>query len=605
MGCRSDNCFLLAVSLGVMRVGRAADVTSTGLRFGFASTLVLMTAAQGVSAQLDLDIRNGDASIETNVRAHLRLLTEDCDSPQWRVRRFFAGADGDVRRALRALGYYRPEIDSRLHFDDACWEATVTIDVGVRTRIRNRDITLIGAAQSDPAFASLIAELPLAPGEPLDHAAYESIKSRLRALAGRRGYLDFVFERQELRVYPDDAAADIVLHADSGDRYRIGEVRFGPHPLSDDLVRRLARLKPGDEFDSSSLVDMDRHLSNSGYFRNVEVRPDREGADDGLVPVDVLFDPAPRHAWRAGIGYSTDTLWRVSFGYDNRYLNPRGHRLESGFRLGPVESGAKVEYLVPGADPHVDNYSVGGRLLREDNDGRTSDSVSLIGRHVHKRGPWTETRFIDFLNERSEVSDSVSRDTLVMPGIAWDRVHTDNLLRPERGYRINLEIRGSHDDFLSTVTMMQLRAGVKGLYRLPGAGRFVSRVQLGMTVGDDATDLPLSLRFFAGGDNSVRGYSYQSLGPEDDNGKVVGGRQAFTASIEYEHPVRGDDWWLAGFVDAGNAFDDFGSDVDLKVGYGIGLRWFSPIGRVRLDVGIPEDDSHDDWRIHFALGTEL
>ncbi|MCB1773847.1 MAG: outer membrane protein assembly factor [Gammaproteobacteria bacterium] len=567
---------------------------------------VLTVAAGRASAGVDIDIRDSDAPLEANVRAHLRLLKEDCDSPQWRVRRFHTRVEKDVARALRAFGYYRPTVDSRLQFkDDDCWQATITIDPGERTRVRNREIVIVGDAQSDPAFTSLLGTLPLSPGEPLDHAAYESVKSQLRALAGRRGYLDFAFERQELRVHPDDAVADIVLHANSGERYRIGEVRFGPHPLSDDLVRRLARLSPGDEFDSGSLIDLDRHLSNSGYFRGVEVRPDRAGAHDGEVPVDVLLEPASRHAWRAGVGYSTDTLWRLSLGYDNRYVNPEGHRFESEVRVGPVEAGAKADYLIPGADPHVDNYSFGARLLHEDNDGRISDSASLIARHVHKGGDWTQTRFVELLHERSEVGGSVSRDTLVMPGIALDRVHSDDVLRPNRGYRVNLEVRGAHDDLLSTVTMLQLRASVKGLYRIPGAGRLIGRGQVGLTFGDEVEDLPVSLRFFAGGDNSVRGYAYKSLGPIDANGDVVGGRQLVTGSIEYEHPVRGDDWWLAAFVDAGNAFDEIDDDVDLKVGYGIGVRWYSPIGRIRLDVGLPEENASDDWRIHFALGTEL
>jgi translocation and assembly module TamA len=318
-----------------------------------------------------------------------------------------------------------------------------------------------------------------------------------------------------------------------------------------------------------------------------------------------MLESSPRHAWRAGVGYSTDTQWRISLGYDNRYLNPEGHRLESELRAGPVESGLKVDYLVPGADPHIDNYSVGARLLHEENDGRTSDSASLIGRHVQKGGPWTQTRFVELLHERSEVGDSVSWDTLVMPGIAFDRVHTDDLLLPEKGYRVNLELRGAHDDLLSTVTLLQFRAAVKGLYRFPGAGRLIARAQLGMTLGDEVTDLPVSLRFFAGGDKSVRGYAYESLGPVDNNGDVIGGRQLFTAGLEYEHPVRGDDWWLAGFVDVGNAFDDLDKDVDLKRGYGVGVRWISPIGRIRLDVGFPEDDPSNEWRIHFALGTEL
>ena len=117
------------------------------------------------------------------------------------------------------------------------------------------------------------------------------------------------------------------------------------------------------------------------------------------------------------------------------------------------------------------------------------------------------------------------------------------------------------------------------------------------------TELPASLRFFAGGDNSVRGYKYKSLGPTDSDGEPKGGHNLLTGSLEYEHPIRGEDWWAAAFVDAGNAYDT--DDFTVKFGYGLGVRWYSPVGRLRLDVAVPDDTSDDEWRIHFGLGADL
>jgi translocation and assembly module TamA len=150
--------------------------------------------------------------------------------------------------------------------------------------------------------------------------------------------------------------------------------------------------------------------------------------------------------------------------------------------------------------------------------------------------------------------------------------------------------------------MLQLSAGARIVYRIGAGGRVNARVGLGATLVDETESLPVSLRFFAGGDNSVRGYGYKALGPLDDDGNVRGGRYLLTGSVEYEHPIFGDDWWGAAFVDAGNAFDE---EPDLEVGYGVGVRWFSPIGRVRLDLAFPVDTSDDDWRIHFGLGAAL
>jgi translocation and assembly module TamA len=585
------------------RAWRAQDLAG---RIAVVLALALAVVGAGkLRAEVALSADDGAPGLEDNLRAHLALAEEPCDAPDWRVRRLFDRVEDDLRPGLRALGHYAPRIEKTLNFADDCWQATISVQPGPRVEIRERRVDISGEAAGDQAFDRLLARLPQAPGQPLNHGEYESIKSSLRALAARRGYLDFAFTRQELRVYPERQAADIVLEADSGERYELGEIRFGPHPLSPDLVRRLARVEAGDDYESGRLIDIDRNLSDSGYFRRVEVRPVREEAEDGQVPVDIWLDAEPRHAWRAGVGYSTDTSWRGSLGYENRYVNESGHQFDAELRVGPVESGLKADYLVPGEDPHEENYSFGARLLHEENDGKTSDSVTLIGRHVLQTGDWTQTRFVELLHERSEVSGETQRDTLLMPGIAFDRLYSDDLLRPERGYRVNLELRGAHDALLSTATLLQFRARVKGVYRFGDQGRVIGRARLGMTVGDEVENMPLSLRFFAGGDNSVRGYAYKSLGPTDAAGEVIGGRQLLSGSIEYEHPVYGEDWWLGAFVDAGNAFDDFGDDYDIKVGYGLGVRWYSPIGRIRLDVGFPEDDPGDDWQIHFALGTEL
>ena len=588
---------------------RPSTVTGPAGRPGRILAVVLLVSCLWVpvaGGEVELRVEPAPEPAVDGLRRQLRdrlgLADEPCDAPQWRVKRLYERIDEDLSPGLHAFGFYAASVEKSLTRDDDCWHATVTVDPGPRTRVRARRIAIDGEAADDAAFATLVDGLPLPVGAPLTHGGYETIKSRLRSLAAQRGYLDFRFTRQELRIHPEDAAAEIVLEADSGVRYAFGEVRFSEHPLSPELVRRLVPVESGESLDTGSLVGIDRVLSDSGYFSRVEVRPARDEAEDGVVPVDVTLDPAPRHAWRAGVGYSTDTLWRLSLGYDNRYLNPAGHRLESEVRLGPVEAGLKVDYLVPGRNPRQESFSLGARLVHEESDDTVSDSAILIGRQVLAMDGWTQTRFVELLHERSEVGDTVSRDTLVMPGIAFDRAEIDDVLRVERGYRVNFEVRGAHEDLLSTTSMLQLRASARGAYRIAGAGRVNARIGVGATWVDETASLPVSLRFFAGGDNSVRGYGYKALGPRDDDGAVVGGRYLLTGSLEYEHAVVGDDWWAAAFVDAGNAFDD---DLDLEYGYGVGLRWFSPVGRIRLDLAFPHDTRDDDWRIHFGLGAAL
>ncbi len=554
-------------------------------------------------ADVVIEAPGAESALLDNLRAHLSLAGEGCDAPRWRVRRLFGRADQEFETALRAFGYYRATVEKHLETAAACWHARFDITLGTRVKIRKRIVGISGEAAQDDALTALLQGLPLPEGAPLNHGEYEAIKDQLRQFAVEQGYLDFAFTRQELRVYPKDAVADIHLEADFGARYRFGELSFSGQTLDEDFVRRLAKVREGEPFGTFSVTAIDRHLSESGYFRQVEVRPRRSDAEDGRVPVDILLQPALRHAWRAGIGFATDTGPRASLRYDNRYVNHRGHRFESALSVSPALSGLSGNYVVPGEDPHRDSFSFGARLEHEDTDSTLSDSAVLALRHTIRSESHLQTRFLELLHEHSTVADEKTTATLLMPGIMFDQGYSDNPLLTRRGYRVRLELRAAHDKLLSTATLLQLRGHAKGMYRFGDAGRVTARVDAGASLLADIDDLPASLRFFAGGDNSVRGYAYKSLGPLDADGEVRGGKHLLTGSIEYEHPVAGDEWWVAAFLDAGNAFDT--DEVQMRTGYGLGVRWYSPVGRVRLDLAFPDDTEKDSWRLHFGLGADL
>ncbi|MCB1867059.1 MAG: outer membrane protein assembly factor [Gammaproteobacteria bacterium] len=565
--------------------------------------LFMLLPALPAHSEVTLKVNGGDAVLVENLRARLSLQTEPCDAPEWRVQLLFKRAEEEFQPAFRALGYYQAKVEKSLQSGGECWHADFSIDPGERVTIRERTVTVRGEASSDKQLQPLLSALPLVKGDPLDHGLYEEIKTRLQDFAVERGYFDFKLTRKQLRIDPDEAKADIEIEAESGARYRFGELRLSEQPLNENFIRRLARISEGDPYDARALTNIDRQLSDAGYFQRVEVTPRRDEASDGRVPIDLLMEPAPRHAWRAGVGYATDTGPRMSLGYDNRYINPKGHRFESEMRLSQIEPGLTADYIFPGEDPHREEFSLGARLLHEESESVYSNSATLVGKQTLKSERWTQTRFVELLYEQSEVGDDSTTATLLMPGITLERIKADNPLRTRKGYRMSMEARAAYEGVISTSTFLQLRASAKGIYRFGEGGRLVARVDLGATLGENIGDLPASLRFFAGGDNSVRGYEYKSLGPVDSAGEAKGGRHLLTSTLAYEHPIVKDDWWLAAFVDSGNAFDD--SEFDIKTGYGAGVRWYSPIGRLRLDLAFPSDTEKDDWRIHFGLGADL
>jgi translocation and assembly module TamA len=173
-------------------------------------------------------------------------------------------------------------------------------------------------------------------------------------------------------------------------------------------------------------------------------------------------------------------------------------------------------------------------------------------------------------------------------------------LNPSHGHQISFGVAAAAESLLSDTDLVQLDLRGKRVDTLSERWRLLTRAEAGVTLIDSVDDLPASLRFYAGGDNSVRGYDYQSLGPLGDDGDVIGGRYLVAASAEVDYLIK-DKWRLAAFVDTGNAFDD--TDTELKTGAGIGARWQSPVGPVRLDFAVPLDE--DGWQIHFTLGPDL
>jgi translocation and assembly module TamA len=563
--------------------------------------LCILLAAAPAGAEVVLEGLDGAQS--ANVLAHLSLDEDGCDVPRWRVEQQYQAAPARIREALEALGHYGPTVTPRLEFDDECWHATFTIAPGEPVLIRSVDVALDGEAVRDTAFIAARDETPMKAGDVLDHGTYERLKRRWSDLAQERGYMDARFTANRIDVYPPEHVADIVLRFDSGPRYAFGDVQLEQDVLSDQLVRSYLPFHPGDLYDARELTEMYAELADSGYFRTIDVRPLEPDREHREIPIAITLVGSARRQISYGIGFSTDTGPRFRFGRNNRRFNDRGHLFGVNGQLSPVVSEVTAGYRLPYGDPRSEWISFDAGVKREDTETSESESLQLGARRVLERpGDWTRTQMVNLLVEDFEVADQVGRSRLLMPGIVWTKIRADNSIRPQRGYKVELEVRAAADALGSDTTFAQTIARAKWIWSLPSSARILVRADAGATAEQSFDELPPSVRFFAGGDNSVRGYDFEALGPVDEQGEVIGGSSLATASIEYEHPVRAR-WSVAVFVDAGNAFER--SAMDAKVGAGFGTRWQSPLGPIRLDLAHPFDDPTTDWRVHVTLGPDL
>lgn len=551
----------------------------------------------------DVELRGIEDPELTNVLVHLELDDVSCESEFRQVERAFEQAPDDIRFGLEAYGYYAARIDGRLNLGPDCWAAVFEIELGPRILLRTVRIEVNGMAATDPEFVSAIESSGVEPGQPLLHASYEQLKSQLQLLAQQRGYVDAAFTANRIDVYPDSNAADIEIMFDSGDRYSFGDVVLDQQVLSDSLVLAYKGFDEGDYYDEDELSSFQTELRNSGYFESITITPLAPRRDLKQIPIVVSLVGAPRRFLTYGIGLSTDTGVRLKFGRNIRRWNERGHQLNLNVQLSPVVSEVSANYRLPYGDPRREWLSFDTGIIREKTDTSETEGLEFGVRRVLQLNElWSQTQLVSLIVEDFEVADQTDRSRLLMPGVEWSRLDADNRLRPTNGSKLDLELRAAADRFGSDTSFVQLLTDIKWIRTVQSDDRILMRAQLGGTLEKSFRELPPSVRFFAGGDNSVRGYDFETLGPVNEDGEVIGGSRIFTASIEYERAVR-ERWSVAFFADTGNAFDD--SNIDLHTGIGIGARWQSPLGPIRIDIARPLDGLDRDLRLHINLGPDL
>lgn len=569
----------------------------------FIGTVLLYLIVPAVNAEVSISGLEGAAS--DNVRIMLSLAKEKCDAPRWKIESLFAQSEQEIDPALRAVGFYHPVIKKSLAFNQGCWQANFTIDAGTQVIVKTINITINGGAHDDPEFKKLRDKLLLKTGQPLRHNNYEKMKSQLASLAAQRGYLNSEFTSKKLVIDKAHNTASFELVFDSGKRQQFGEIIIEQDALEPELVTKYIAIKSGDFYSSEQLVETYDALSKSGYFDSIDIRPATD-SNGKPVPVTIKLHPKPKYHYAFGIGFDTDIGILASASYQDNRLNKLGHFLTADLDIAPVLSTANVEYTIPLDNPLTETFSVGFGVKREDTDTFNSLSAKLSGRYKYTfDNGWKQTVFLDYSYEDFQTgTDTRGQTLLLVPGGNWLYSVADNPMRPSKGYRLKFDVAGSYKSPLSDVSFAQSSMAATWIQNLPwSGGKFIGRTELGATATNDFDKLPTTYRFYAGGISSVRGYAYKELGSTDAQGNVIGGQYLAVFSTEYEHTIF-DDWGVAAFIDAGNAFNTV-NNINLKTGAGLGARWYSPFGPVRVDVAIPLSPADSAFQIHFSAGARL
>jgi len=586
----------------------SALLPPAGRLFLAALFLAICAATHPAAAQpaIVVDI-SGDLDEQQilNIRSHLSLTRfPDSETPSEAIfNRLYNKARQETAKALEPFGYYTPEITTAQHLEGGIRRVEIKVAKALPVLVTEVVITLSGAGEHDTHLNEAVRQFPVRQGDVLDHRVYEDSKDRLVTIALDNGYHQATFRNNRVEVSRKTRSALMRLNLETGPRYLVGPLTFATDSIDHDFLHKISPVREGDPFSPRALTRLRQSLFNAGYFKTVDLEYDLDHAADGKVPIRVALTPNPAHKYGIGLGYGTDTGIRGTLEYANRYINRFGHQLDLHIQPAQWKGTFGGTYTIPIGDPKKDRIALTAKYETEEFDNTDIRTLNATVSHDHFR-EWGEySTYIQLLDERYTIGpEKTHQANLIVPGFKGSVFWADDRITTSRGIRVTATVIGSEKNVLADASFLQSTLRAKAIYSFFDQWRLLGRGEVGATLVNDISSLPPTLRYYAGGDQSVRGYGYKKIGPVDANGNVVGGKNLLTCSMELERTLF-DAWSGAIFYDSGAVTNDF-THLPFRSGAGVGVRWNGVFGQIRLDLakGLDEGGS---WRIHFTMGADL
>ena len=627
--------------------------------------LLVMPTSPLMAAAVLTEVRGVDGAMRDNVRASLSLVQAE-DLPEisvWRIRQMAEAAADEIQQALQPFGYYRVNVSVRLEEPTEAtdhWHALIEIEPGEPVRVGVLNVQVDGQADELGELFDWQRNWPLPEGSVLRHRIYEQSLREMDFLAEAYGFYQGRFVSRRIEVDPARNQAEIDVRYDAGTRYRIGQIDFSGAGFSDRLMQRMTIVQPGQLFHTRDIDRQREVLARSGYFEQINIERTR---DDENHEVDLSYQlvKRPPNTYRVLAGFGTDTGARLQLGWTRHYLSDRGDRLDMRFGAQQTDSEFifRTQYEHPFGRRPMNFFNSELFLRRErerfsfqdqnriesvfDSFSGTREQAQLtVGRNreydLGKNGfePLQERLFVTYLNERFDAFSEqslnaeqtvlleqnrglrdfldVDTNTLALGG-EWTLLRLEGENFATSGHFFQARVLAASETLGSDVSFLQGYLSGRWHWLFHPRHKLLVRGEVGYTEADttqfnlaiagdsrqldfEITDLPELFRFQAGGDRSVRGYAFEELSTNRN-----GANHILVGSVEYEFNFYRD-FSVAAFYDIGNAFNDF-ADPELKRGVGLGLRWYTLIGPVQLDIANALDEEGNAFRIHFTIGTRL
>lgn len=521
------------------------------------------------------------------------------------LNRLVARTVPEIQQLLATEGYFSPQVEISSEGDQSAGLVRLRVATGQSAVVTSTDIRITGAITDNPGEklnpSKLIGRWRLPSGAIFRQTAWDDAKNALLRELVFDGYPAARITSSTAEVEPQSGQVSVAVTIDSGPLFRFGPLDItglGRYPRT--TVENVKSFRSGERYSFDAVLYYQSQLQASGYFQNVSVTVNPDPAQADAVPVVVHVVEHPTKKIDLGVGYSTDTLFRseATFTHNNTFkpgwqglarmrLDTKQQLVESRIALTPETSGWR-------------NH-LGVETSRSDIENLISRTLGLTARRSWRSPEKEQDWALKFqLEEQALNAGPVDNLEALTLNYSWTLRRVDDLLRPKRGHLLNLQLGGASESLLSTRSFA--RSYLRGLYILPfnATDRLHLRGEFGAVWAQARDGIPSEFLFRAGGNQSVRGYAYQSLGVTQGSA-TLGGRFLGAATIEYQHDFTAQ-WGGALFVDAGNAADSF-ARLKPVYGYGAGVRWITPAGSINLDIARAQETGK--LRLHFTMGVRF
>ena len=576
---------------------------------------------------LQVEILGIDPKLAESIKKDLLIFHSSNEEklPKNRIENLHDKTDEEIIKNLQSLGYYHTEIiSSKLQEkENHKWLASYTLKLGAPTKIKQIELAVIGNINNNVELLNNIKKISvqyLKPTEKLSHENYEKTKQIILNTLHDSGFLNATFNKSVVTVNLKEYTANIEFIIDPRQQYYLGKVTFESDRYSEMFLKQYIPFKEHDVYSTDSLMQLKNNLLNSGLFSKVRIdlptliNLSIDPKDNNNLPITVRTIAKPANNYNGSIGFGTDTGARASLGFSRKRIAHPGHQINFNIMGSKIRKKANIDYSLIGVNPIIDKYNFGVTAVEERIKERYSKNglfyLQKVKQYTNRQQFWK----LNFLTENFKELPTQNKQhtNFLFPSIRL--IWTSYNKKDHNGFGNKLDITAKiASKTLGAANLLQLTVHDKLIQPFIYDIRYILKGTFGFTTINNKDKLPLSLRFFAGGDYSVRGFGYESLGPKsiDREGKigVIGGKHLVLGSLEIEKPIY-NQISISYFIDTGNAFNSFNNITkQLAVANGFGVIYKTPIGSVRGYIAKPlklvNEDTKKSIRFHLTFDAGL